>query len=225
MGNEITGKSGQLSQPPIPRTDGKRPERTAGNPPPANPRTGTADPRTDGTGTGTRKAEEKKVTGLATVTPDIPSPEPPKKKQTRKPKKKKDDPTSFNAEQLSALILSMSAIVGSRPDMEVFVLRPEEATQLATPIANMIAKSEKLQNMGEYADAISLVTASLVIFGPRCMIYHDKQKKKKIERNGGVQIVHKEPKGKGGNNKPSGTGPADVAEHDASIYSAIPSTI
>ena len=72
--------------------------------------------------------------------------------------------------------------VASRPDMAVWQLRPEEATQLATPIANMIQKSEALQKMGEYSDAIALVTASLVIFAPRAMVYHDQQKQKKAEK-------------------------------------------
>ena len=161
---------------------------------------------------------------MATVN-EVPTPEAPKKKATRKPKKKKEDPQSFTAEQLAALILSTSAIVGSREGMAVFTLRPEEATQLATPIANMIAKSEKLQNMGEYADAISLVTASLVIFAPRFMVYHDQQKKKKLERNGGVQIVRKETESKRSSGKPSGTDAPHAPEHDSSIYSAIPSTI
>ena len=53
----------------------------------------------------------------------------------------------------------------------MFAISKAEADQLAAPIANMIAKSERLKNAGEYADAISLVTAALIIFAPRFVVY------------------------------------------------------
>ena len=101
---------------------------------------------------------------------------------------------------------------------------PAEANQLATPISNMIAKSEKLQNMGEYADAISLVTASLVIFAPRAMVYHEQKKQKKIDQNGGVKIVRKDETGKvqRSDRKPDGASPAPVPKHDPDFLSAVP---
>lgn len=233
MGNETAKQPGQLTRPPVPapkppaggkRTGGTGPEQAPGNPgpgtsPAGNPRTGTPD--------GTGKAPKEKLPGLATVNPTVPAPETPKKKQQRKPRKKKEEPTAFNADQLSALILSTSAIIGSRPGMEIWTLRPEEATQLATPIANMAAKSEKLQNMGEYADAIALVTASLVIFAPRAMVYHDQQKAKKIQKNGGVKLVRTDKEGKGGESSAKSPGPnaAHGKEPSPGILDAIPSTI
>ena len=201
----------------------------AGNPRPASTAGGT-DPRTGGTGNPaggkTPEKQNEKTSGLPSVSPAVPAPETPKKNQKRKPtKKKKSEPDTFNADQISALILSASAIVGSRPGLEVFTLQPTEAMQLATPIANMMAKSEALQNMGQYADAISLVTASLIIFAPRFMVYSDQQKKKKIEAAGGVKLVRKETKNDGGTGKPSGTG-TPKPENDASgIYAAIPVTL
>ena len=132
---------------------------------------------------------------------------------------------AYNAEQIAALIQGTSAIVASRPDMAVFALTPAEAQQLAQPIANMIAKSERLQNMGEYADAISLVTASLVIFGPRVMIYQDQQKKKKSEK--GVIMVDKreKPKVQGDAGKPSKVDAPKPSTHDTGIFASIPSTM
>ena len=122
-----------------PRTEGRT--GTAGNSRPAAPTPrpapaagGNRPAATARTGT---PAEEKKVSGLAAVnskTPTaVPAPEEPKKKQQRKPRKKKEEPQTFNADQLSALILSMSTIVASRPDMQIWQLSAAEAQQLASP--------------------------------------------------------------------------------------------
>ena len=201
-----------------------RPAAPAPRPAPAartdrNPSTGNPD-----------KEQGKKAAGLAVLTPEIPAPAEPKKKQTRKPRKKKEEPQAVTADQLSALIISTSAIIGSRPGMEVFTLKPEEAQQLATPISNMIAKNEKLQNLGEHADAIALVTASLVIFAPRVFVYTEQQKQKKLAANGGVKLVRTDGKnktgeGRGSNKQSTEPSPADDASHVASIADAIPATI
>ena len=236
MGEEITRKpvqspgQNQRSADPRPGT-GTRPEGTGGNS--GTPAPGTGTPAPAGTGTGHRagtQAEEKKSAGLSSVTPAAPVPEAPKKQTKRKksaPKKKAPD--SFNAEQISALIMSASAIVASRPGMEVFMLRPEEANQLATPLANMIEKSEKLQSLGEHADALSLVTASLVIFAPRVLVYSDQQKKKKLERNGGVQLVQQKGKSPGSDKRTDGKPNADraapVEKHVPSALDAVPPVI
>ena len=234
MGEAVTGKpvqspgQNQGSTDPRPGT-GTRPAGAGSNSGTAAPGTGTQAPA--GTGTGPRagtQAEEKKPAGLSAVNnPAAPVPEAPKKQTKRKksaPKKK--TPDSFNSDQISALIMSASAIVASRPGMEVFMLRPEEANQLATPLANMIEKSEKLQSLGEHADALSLVTASLVIFAPRVLVYSDQQKKKKLERNGGVQLVQQKGKSTGGNQRTDGKPDADraahVEKHVSSALDAIP---
>lgn len=207
---------------------GKQAGGNSGTATPGN--AGPAQPRTAGTPEGPRtgtQAEKEKSSGLSSVSPAAPVPEAPKKQAKRKkttPKKKA--PESFNADQISALIMSASAIVASRPGMEVFMLRPEEATQLATPLANMIEKSEKLQSLGEHADALSLVTASLVIFAPRVLVYSDQQKKKKLERNGGVQLVEQKGKSAGGSKrtdgKPDADRPTHAEKHVSSALDAIP---
>ena len=233
MGEEITRKpvqspgQNQGSTDPRPGT-GTRPEQATGNSPAPAPGTGrTAQARTPargGTGTGTETQEKKSATVLP-VSEDksqtAPAPEPPKKKQTRTKKPKKKEQTEFSADQISALILSASAIIGSRPGMEVWTLRPDEATQLAIPIANMIEKSEKLKAMSEHADAISLVTASLVIFAPRMLIYNDQQKKKKLEQTGGVKIVHEKGKSAGGAERPVKPSPSNGPKPGSSALDAI----
>lgn len=236
MGENVNGKSGQLAQPPKgstdPRTAGGNPvdgtRRNSSSPAPA-PRTAATAAGSGNRTAGSGKAEEKKPAGLATVNPvakapAAPAPEEPKKKQQRKPRKKKEEAQNFNADQISALILSATSIVASRPDMQVWQISPDEANQLATPIANMIAKSEKLQNMGEYADAISLVTASLIIFAPRAMVYHEQKKQKKIQQTGGVKIARKDEtrKVQGSDGKPDGVNAAPVPKHDTSFLDAVP---
>lgn len=169
---------------------------------------------------------------MASIKESVPVPAEPQKKKKRSPRKKKQEQTAASAEQISAFLLATSQIVGSREGMEVFTLQPEETMQLATPIANMIEKSEKLQNLGEHADAISLVTASLIIFAPRVMIYTEQQKQKKIQKVGGVKLVDqrkgKKPEkaeGRGSIGKSDEPRPADVKNNAPSIFDAIPSTI
>lgn len=202
----------------------KRSGQTGGNSGTAAAGTGAG---AGGTGAGT--AEEKKPAEMVAVADTVPAPEVPKKKQTRKKNTKKNnkkkEPEQFSADQISALIMTASSIVASRPDMMVWQLQQEECDQLAKPISNMIAKSEKLANMGEYADGIALVTASIMIFAPRFMIYGEQKKQKKLQAAGGVKIVRKETKSAGNAGKPAGTGTADAKEYAEAISSAIPATI
>lgn len=199
------------------------------------PAPGTPEPARAGTpaGTpagGTRAPEKEKVPGLAPVKDAAPAPAEPKKKQRKAaPKKKKqEEPQPFSVEQLSALFMTASAIVSSRPGMEVWALREDEAMQLSQPIANMVAKSEKLKNAGEYADAIALTTAAMMIFGPRAFVYSAQQKQKKIERSGGVSLVRtdsKKPESKGSSGKPDKPSPAQRQNDVPSLYDSIPATV
>ena len=202
-----------------------RTEPNSAGRPPAPPAPRRSAPAAEG-----RKAEEKGLPGLASLTPEIPVPAEPQKKKKRTPKKKKQEPQNATAEQISAFLLATSQIIGSREGMQVFTLTPAETMQLATPMANLIEKSEKLQNLGEHADAISLVTASLIIFAPRVLIYSEQQKQKKIQQTGGVKLVDTRKdteKGKSRKDpgKPNEPRPADVQTDASSIFSAIPVTI
>lgn len=232
MGEKLTEQLGQSERP----VDTKP---NPGKPTTGNSGTGTTGKGTGGTGNdsatagtgkpsaGTGETEKEKVPGLASLiqnqeTP--PAPAKPKKAAKRKPsKKKKAEPeTSFSADQLSALILSMSAIVGSRPGMEIWTLQPEEAKQLATPISNMVAKSDKLSQLSEHADAVALVSASLVIFAPRALVYYDMQKQKKIKANGGVQLVNKKPENPGNNAGASKPRATNGQEYGGGVLDSIP---
>lgn len=190
MGEESARNAEQLT-----RENRGRAEPAPARPAPGRPDTGnrngaenrSADTRTaPGTGAGdrTRTAEEKRgaETEKLPVLSPVPVPEKPKKgttkKEPRKPRKKKTEPT-FGGDQLSALIVTISAIIASREGFEMFALSEIEAKQIAEPLANMIAKSEQLSKVSEHADAVALVTACIVIFVPRLMLYLDQQKKNK----------------------------------------------
>ena len=220
MGEELNRNDKRPPEPPkrnsLPGGPGSSPGKSANrNPDAAAAGTGrTPAAAASGTGTGTGKAEEKeKLSGLAAVTPP-PVPETPKKKQTRQPRQtKKQEPTSFNAEQLTALIVSLSSIVASRPGLDMFAISAPEAQQIATPLSNMIAKSESLKGLSEHADAIALVTACFVIMLPRVMLYFDAQKAKQAKAAGGVKLVRTDTE--------KGKAVADSRKHDGTVAPAV----
>lgn len=235
MGNEIAGNAGRPAQPPTRSNDpaGKRPQPPApaggsnrnsapGNPPARTAPAGKPGSPAPDRAAGGKAQEEKKLDGLLPISDQVPTPATPQKK-TRKPRQnKKQTNTAFNAEQISALFMSGCAIVASRPGFEMFALTKAEADQLATPIANMIAKSEKFANAGEYADAIALVTAALIIFVPRVLMYADQQKKKKAVKEV-PKLVRKESKDSGNGGKDAVRNAHAPADDGASVLSAIPS--
>lgn len=232
MGNELAKNAGGLTLPPVrnaepaaARGTQQRDSRTAAPAAPAARTDGGAAPAAR---TPAARAEEKeKLSGLAAVksptdSSSAPAPAAPQKQQRRKksPAKKQANASGFNAEQISALILSVSTITASRPGLEMFALSQPEAMQIATPLANMIAKSETLSKAGEYSDAIALVTACLVVMVPRLLVYNDQQKKKKLEKNGGVKLVRQESKSDAGNRRDSKPAPAP-AQNDAVSPAAV----
>ena len=154
-----------------------------------------------GTGTGTGTPEEKGTSALVVLSEEE------KKRQERnerrrqkyaeqkaengqtvKPRKvnkKNASSSSVDAQSLKQIILTLSAVISERPKMKHWLLSDKEAESIATPISNMIAKSEKLSNMGEYADQIALVMACITIIIPRIYISIRLEKEvKKIERTG-----------------------------------------
>lgn len=224
MGEESTRIAGKPAEPPIrnpePAAGGKPAGgKTAGNP---SPRTA-GDTRTGTGGTGRTAEKEKARSGVVLLKEETaPVPETPKKKQTRKPRKKKEITAGFNAEQISALIVSMSAIVASREGFEMFALSQVEANQLATPIANMIAKSEKIGALAEHADAVALITASIVIFAPRIMMCLDAKKEKAKRKKEGIKFVREEKPTDAGSRNISRSNADNAKNVDYGISAAIP---
>lgn len=237
MGEELTRNTVGLAEPPKRNPDpgaapaaGSTPGKSArGNSAPAAAAAG-GTPAAAGSGapaggTGTAKTEEKKTVGLASVTPP-PVPDVPKKKQRKSTKKKTEPPVNFNAQQISALIVSISSIAAARPGMEMFIISEAEAMTVATPLSNMIAKNENLAVFAQHGDAIALVTACFVIMAPRLMLYFDAQKQKKLNAAGGLKIGNPDSqkrKNDGDNRKaPEHSAPA-VQNDDDGLYAAMPS--
>lgn len=150
--------------------------------------------KSGGTGRGRRttntKQSEKLPKLLMVDVPDSDQEEKPKKKRGRppgtstkkKPAKKKGD---VDSSQIKTLLLTTSMIIAARPGMEDFALTPEEAEQICTPLANIMAKSEGVAGVAsEYADHIALLIACFTIFIPKFIMWKSKQpKKKEVAKN------------------------------------------
>ena len=166
--------------------------------------TGTADSKGTGTGTGTGTAagtaagtEEKKPSPVAILTPPTKEEAKPKRKRVSK---KKDD-SAFSADQISALIQSVSMIVAGREGLEQWAITKKEADSVAQPLYNILEKSEMLGKIGEHSDAIALTIAAGSIVIPRAMVTIDKRKAKKPKvikmDNKGVTVHNDIDKSKG----------------------------
>lgn len=187
-----------------------------------------------GAGAGAGTAAEEKTTRTSVLAvddkqqpPAIPSPDKSGKKKPakKKPKKKPVKEPSFNASQISALLVSISTIAAAREGMEMWALSEVEAEQLAAPIANIIEKNEKLAAMSEHTDAIALMTACFVIFVPRFMMWSEMQKAKKQIKKEGVKIVRSETESNNDNRGNSGKPAASAKTNGDSIFAAIPSLL
>lgn len=73
---------------------------------------------------------------------------------------------------ISLLLVTMTGVLASRPNMHPFAMTLEEANQIALPLANILAKNEGIASAAsEYADHIALVFAAATIFIPKFLIY------------------------------------------------------
>jgi hypothetical protein len=101
------------------------------------------------------------------------------KKKTTPPKAKQGDST-----QLKILLVTVSGILSSRPNMSAFQLTMEEAEQIAQPLSNILAKNEGVNAItSEYADHIALVVACLTIFVPKYFMYQATKPKEEKKKN------------------------------------------
>ena len=159
-----------------------------------------------GAGTGT-EAEKARISGMATINEADAEKERKnarrrelyaKKKaenggqyKPRKTKQKKAETNPLTADSVAVLISTLSAIVGSRPNCEQWILTEAEVKSLAEPIAKIIAENEAFANVGQYSNQIALVMACVTVFVPRVIITVQKQKEvKKIERsNENIRVI------------------------------------
>ena len=139
-------------------------------------------------GTETAGTEKEKLLGLASVNSVGSDEEPPKPKKAKRKRTNKNNPT-FNAEQIKALLLSTSLILGQSEGGKFFVITEKEAEQIANPLANIIAKNDSLASLGEHSDSIALMTACFMIFIPRLIGYMGYRKSKKVLKDKNVMVL------------------------------------
>ncbi|MBV2241165.1 hypothetical protein KQR57_22450 [Bacillus inaquosorum] len=169
-----------------PKPDGNK--GTAGGTSAGNSSAGTSKSGgTGGRGTASTKQSENAPRVVMVDVPGSDQEEQPKRNAVallvlaRKEKRtKKKTAGNVDSSQLKMLLLTTSTIVASRPGMEDFALSPEEAEQICTPLANIMAKSEGVAGVAsEYADHIALLIACFTIFIPKFIMWKSKQPKKK----------------------------------------------
>lgn len=155
--------------------------------------------------------------------------------QQRKAEKgnsKNSKPNVIDKNQLNIIIATVSGIIASRPNMEVWMLSETEINQLTNPLSNIMAKSDTLSGMGEYADHIALLIACSTIVIPRIILTLDKHRevKKNVTNksiNNATESVKPEPN-KTGTNKRNDSGNVrnftDKHQNDSTdLYELIPS--
>ena len=145
-----------------------------------------ANSRGTGTGTGTTGAAgtankpAQKSVGLSNVTVDVPTPAEPKRGRGRPPgstkkkneKKKTEAAATIDPTHFVVLLQTISNVLASREGMEMFALSKQEAEQIATPLAAILAKHNAVGEFaGEYADHIALLTACGAIFVPKFLLW------------------------------------------------------
>jgi hypothetical protein len=195
MGKEITGKPGQAD------TD------KTGNKPGDNGSTSTSRTEGRGRGRGTgsteRKPREKGSELSVLKSPkevEIEVPGSDKKEEKEKSSKGRGRPKGSTAKkktaaskkkadstQVKMLLLTVSGIVSSKPNMQPFALTMEEVEQIADPLTAIMSKNDGLSEVaGEYADHIALLLACFTIFVPKYLVWKSMQPKKE-EKKGSVQ--------------------------------------
>lgn len=228
MGEEVRNESKPVSGETGNQTTGRK-RKSGSDTRTDTPETGRTAGASDTGATGTPEVKDKDVLGLVEVASPVPVPEKaPAKKRTVKRKKKTTKQEGFSSTQIQTLIMAMSGILASRPDFAIFALSETEAKQLAEPIANIITNTGYSEQVGKYADHIALVTACLMIFAPRLIVFSQQQKVKKIEKNGGLKL---EPVKEGKNKNSSGTTNSgasnrstdNVRNDDTGVLASIPS--
>lgn len=107
--------------------------------------------------------------------------------QTVKPRKvnqnKKQTEPTFDREQINNLVVSLSAIIASRPNCEQWLLDESEVDAITKPLCNIIAESEKLEVIAQNSNQIALGVACISVFAPRVLVTVQKAKAEKEKKN------------------------------------------
>ena len=121
----------------------------------------------------------------------------------RKVNKKKSAEPPINNDSLKLMIVTVSGLVASRPNMEHWMLSDKEIDSIVTPLGNILKEYDAFSSLGGHSNEIALAMACITVFAPRLFITANKMKERK--NNGitgntvntnvtgtGKQIVRKE---------------------------------
>ncbi len=128
-----------------------------------------------------KKKEERKKAGIEqsepiSVIPNDEKAEPVKKKRTTRRRKKK---TTVESESIEKLLMTVTGVIATRPNMKVWEMQPKEAKAIAEPLAEVLDKYNLASGIAENSAEISLVIASLSFVAPRVLITVSQRKEKK----------------------------------------------
>ena len=208
----------------------ERKQGTGTNPSPESSTEG----RTAGTGTGTGNnnsgtgaTEKEKISGLATVENEtVPTPKKAGKKRTVKKKTVKND-EAFNAEQITALLMTVSAICSTTERGRIFALTEIECKQLAEPLSKIIANNDSMKSIAEHSDSVALAMTCFMIFAPKIFVWlqyekaHRKPKGLEVKTIKGVKENARKATGNGGADNTGTT--IDSADNGQNVSSVLPS--
>lgn len=192
-----------------------------------------AEGRTAGTGagdnnSGTGTAEKEKILGLASVeqSETVPIPKKARKKRTVKKKTSKND-EAFNAEQITALLMTVSAICSTTERGRIFALSEIECKQLAEPLSKIIANNDSMKTIAEHSDSVALAMTCFMIFAPKIFVWlqyekaHRKPKGLEVKTIKGVKENARKATGNSGTDSAGAT--VNSADHGEDVSSVLPS--
>lgn len=115
-----------------------------------------------------------------------------KKAEKEAAEKKAAGKDMFNNEQLTTLLVTLSAVLAARPGCGHWQLSQMEAQQIINPLCNIVKANTKIEDLGKYADHIALTIACVTILVPRLIVtvqqmQADRAKKKEVMNNGNIK--------------------------------------
>ena len=77
------------------------------------------------------------------------------------------------------MIVTVSGLVASRPNMEHWALSAKEIDSIVTPLGNILKEYNAFATLGEHSNEIALAMACITVFAPRLFITANKMKEGK----------------------------------------------
>lgn len=97
----------------------------------------------------------------------------------RRVNKKKQSEPPVNDESLKLMIVTISGLVASRPNMTHWMLSEKEVDSIVKPLSNILKSYDAFSNLGEHSNEIALAMACITIFVPRIFVTINNEKEKK----------------------------------------------